>query len=34
MPKKMMDLSEPYIHLPLDVRQAYDYVWTKVKVNK
>ena len=34
MPKEMMDLSEPYIHLPLDVRQAYDYVWTQVKVNK
>lgn len=34
MPKEIMDLSELYIDLPLEVRQAYDYIWTEVKVNQ
>ncbi|MEG1134542.1 MAG: spermidine/putrescine ABC transporter substrate-binding protein [Cellulosilyticaceae bacterium] len=34
MPKEMMDLSELYVDLTLDVRRAYDYIWTQIKVNQ
>lgn len=33
MPKELMDLSEIYLPLPLEVKQMYDRVWTEVKVN-
>lgn len=34
MPKEIMDLSEVYIDLPLEVRRQYDYIWTEIKVNQ
>lgn len=34
MPKEIMDLSELYADLPLDVRRVYDYIWTEIKVNQ
>ena len=33
MPKELMDLSEIYLPLSLEVKQLYDNVWTQVKVN-
>ncbi|PHV70245.1 spermidine/putrescine ABC transporter substrate-binding protein [Sporanaerobium hydrogeniformans] len=34
MTKEMMELSELYVPLPLDVRQLYDSIWTQIKVNE
>lgn len=34
MPEELMRISEFYSDLPLEVRQAYDYLWTEVKVNQ
>lgn len=34
MPKELMELSEFYVPLPLEVRQMYDNIWTQIKVEK